>query len=676
MRPRSTRSSATIVVTAALATLFSLRPATAEESPPDPENTMTVTGRLLDADGKPVAGGRVALVAEIWCRSERPVGSHLHPGYPISFRVTGPFRTDVEGRFQAKATIGPARPANGLFAHAAAEGHGHVTVKLDKWARTQNLTIKLDREHAIRGRLIDTQGQPAAGATVRPIMFTAMGTTRETLIPSEPVPPYASPLLPAMTTDDKGRFLFRGLGKSKVWLEVTHERFATQRVEPQPTPLADVKDTPFSLISARIVEGRVSYGKDGKPAAGARVLAYTGFNGVVQSLTDADGRYALNPFPGDSFALAVFPPDGQPYLAWKKGLTFSQSARLEADVALDPGVLVRGRVTETPSGKAVAGALVLYRPHWRNNPYHNGKYNFTTYCSDWIQEAHSAVSDPAGAFEIAVPPGPGDLFVIGPTLNYVHVALTIGDLEFGHPSRVRVYPDGLIPLNLKPAEKTHEVNAILRRGVTLKARVQGADGTPVKNLLVLSRSYTPASFEHYQQPWNLLNVRDGSLELPGCDPEKGGSAVLLDSDHTMGLTMNFTGAEAAGPTRTVRLEPCVSAKIRCVDRQGKPVSKADISPCIVLSPGSFMSASMLSPKDDKDVEGDWGLWFNYHYKRAWEPPTDAQGYTTLSGLVPGANYWVTGWVVGDLNERSGGQKAEFRAMAGQTLNLPDFVTRK
>jgi hypothetical protein len=662
---------------AALATALAERPARAEDDPPDPDNTMIVTGRLQGADGKPIAGGEVALVAEVWCRSERPLGMHLHCGLPITFRVTGPFRSDGQGGFRATAAVGPARPAHRVVVHAAAAGHGHVTVNVIRAARSQDIVIKLDREHVVRGRLIDTQGQPAAGATVRPIMFSIMGTTRETLISTEPVPPYALPLAPAVTTDDKGRFLIKGLGKEKFELEVTHERFATERLAPAPAPLANAKDTPFSLIAARLVEGRVTYSQNGRPATGARVIAHTGFDGVVQCVTDQDGRYSLNPLPGDSFTLRVFPSDGEPYLVAVKGLTFSQSARLDADVILERGVLVRGRVTETPSGKPVSGALVLYRPHWRNNPYNNGKYNFTAYNSDWVQSAqHTATSDSDGAFRLAVPPGPGDLFVLGPTLDYVHVASSIGDLEFGRPSRVRVYPDALVPLDLKPQDETHAVTAVLHRGVTLRARVEGPDGAPIKSLLLLSRSYTPTNFEHYQQVWDYLEARDGELALPGCDPEKGGSALLFDRDHACGLVLKFTGAEAAGPARTVRLEPCGSARVRCVDKQGKPVANLRFTACVVLAPGSLFAASVLSPKDDKELEGDWGFWMNYHFKRAWEPETNAQGYTTFSGLVPGATYWITAWDRGDFDFKTGNQREEFRVKAGETLELPDYVVKR
>ena len=654
---------------AALATVFFLRPAAAENPPADPDGTTTVNGRLLDADGKPVANGQLVMVAESWCRTERPIGIYVHNGLPITFRVTGPFRTDIDGRFRATASAGPAQPAWEVFAHAAAEGHGHVTVKVSKRARAQDLAIKLDREHVIRGRLIDTQGQPVAGAIVRPIMVSTMGTTRETLIPTEPVPPYASPLLPAVTTDDKGRFLITGLGKSKVWLEVTHERFATQRVQPQPGPRAESKEMSFSLVAARVVEGRVTYGPAGKPAARAWVVALTGFDNVVQCLTDQDGRYSLNPFPGDSFSLRVFPPDGQPYLVEKKGLTFSQSARLEADVALRQGVLVRGRVTESPSGKSVAGALVLHRPRRINNPY--AKYGFD-YHLEWYRDAlTSATTGADGTFQIAVPPGPGHLFVVGPTLDYVRVETSVGELEYGRPSRFRNYPDGLVALDLKPGSKTEEVAVTLRRGVTLRARVLAPDGKPVAGFIVMSRSYLPIGFYNWQAAWNQLKAHDGELGLPGCDPAKGGTAWLFDPEHKLGLTLEFTGAEASGPRRTIWLEPCGSATVRAVNSKGELLKKPDLHLFAMFSPGSIMGATFLTEEDDKDLEGDWCFWNNYSHI---PPKLDDQGRTTFTGLLPGLTYAVATFEGYD--PRKGQPKVEFKVKTGETLMLPDFVIGK
>jgi hypothetical protein len=672
MRSGRFRGFAATTLVVALAAALLPRPAGARQEPPDPDHTMTVTGRLLDADGKPVPGGRVVLVAEIWCRSERPLGVYFHNGLPHSFSVSGPFRTDREGRFLATAPVGPARPAWAVFAHGAAEGHGYVKVELDKRSREQEVTLKLDREHIVRGRLIDTQGQPAACATVQPIMEFDMGATRETLGATNPTPPYALPLFPAMTTDDKGRFLIRGLGKDKVWLEVSHERFATQRVQPQPSPRSDLKETPFSLVAARVAEGTVTYGKSGQPAAGARVVAITSGFKVVQGQTDEEGRYSLNPFPGDSVSVRVFPPDGQPYLVANLGLSFSQSARLETDIALERGILVRGHAIESPSNKPVAGALVLYRPRRVNNPYNQIGYD---YIMDWYRHAvTAAVSGADGTFQIAVPPGPGHLFLVGPNLDYVHVETSVGELEYGRPSMIRNYPDALIALDLKPGPKTHEVTATLRRGVTLRARVQTPDGKPCAKFTMMSSSYLPMGFENWQASWNVMEVTGGELALPGCDPEKGGVAWLFDPTHELGLTLNFSGAEASGPTRTIRLQHCGSATVRFVNAKAEPIKKFEPHLYVMFTPGTIMAATVLSGKDDKDLEGDWTFWMNYHYKHERQPSTDDHGRTTLSGLVPGMSYSIATFEGFDF--RKGEPRLDFQVKPGETLNLPDFVVKK
>jgi hypothetical protein len=673
MRFRVTQTLTAMAVLSALAVGISPRPTRAQSDPVEPDRGMTVTGRLLDAGGKPISDGQIVLVGEVWCRTERPIGLYHHIGLPVSWRVTRAFKTDGEGRFRATAAIGPIeQPAWEVFAHAAAKGNGHVIVKLDKWARSQDVTIKLDPEHAIRGRLIDTQGQPVAGAIVRPIMVSTMGTTRETLIPTAPVPPYASPVLPAVTSDDKGRFLITGLGKSKVWLEFTHQRSATQRMQPQPSLRADAQDTPFSLVAARVVEGRVTYGPGGQPAARATVVALTGFDNVVQGLTDDDGHYSLNPFAGDSFSLVVLPPEGQPYQLVKKGLTFSQSARLDADVALERGVLVRGRVTESPSGKPVASALVLHRPRKSNNAYQ--KIGFHYYL-DWYRDAlTSATSSADGSFQIVVTSGPGHLFIVGPTMDYVPVETSVGELEYGRPSMIRNDPDGLVALDVKPGQATHEVAVTLRQSATLRASVRTPDDKPVPKFIVVSPSYLPTGFFNWEAPWNYLEAHNGELALPGCDPAKGGVAWLFDADHKLGLTLEFSGKEASGSTRTIRLVPCGSATVRAVNRQGEPLKNHDLHLYAMFRPGTIMAATFLSDKDDKDLEGDWGFWINYHYRSEWEPKTDDQGRTTFTALVPGLTYAVATFE--GFDARKGQPKLEFKVKPGETLKLPDFVIGK
>ncbi len=691
MRFRPSGKFATLAATAALATALPLGPATARDPSPDPAHTTVVTGRLLDADGKPIAGGQVALVAESRARSERPLGSCYvdFSDLPMTFRVTGPVLSDREGRFRAEAPFGPARPGWRLLALGAAAGHGQTTVELVKGSSAQAIDLKLDREHIIRGRLIDTQGQPAAGATVRPIMVSGRGTTLLTLLPTDPIPPYASPLVPAVTTDDRGRFLIRGLGKDEVWLEVTHKGFATQRLHVRPSPDQHAVDTPFSLVAARVVQGRVTYGQGGKPAAGARVVAFANDGSAVECRTDEDGRYSLNPFPSDSVYHMVFPPDGQPYLVTRRDESFSLARHVESDIALERGVLVRGRAIESPSGKPVAGALVIYRQRTANNPFPHRDFRlFDWSCCHVV--CQSAVSGADGTFQVTVPPGPGHLFVVGPTHDYVHMETSAGELEYGHPGMLRYYPDGLIPLDIKPGTEPREVTATLRRGATLRARVLGPGGKPAETFMALSRSYIPAGYQLWQ--WgpgssNKLECRNGELVLPGCDPERGGTVWLFDADHALGATLNFTGSGASGPPLTVTLQACGSASVRAVNAEGRPFSPV-LS--IVITPGAVGTLiGRVDGKDGRPLEGDWHMWSSYDGVRpnpertgsmnaaplapVRAPDPDPKARITFRHLIPGTTYQWSEFF-GDDSEQ-GWRKMEFQVKSGETLMLPDFDRR-
>ena len=244
--------------------------------------------------------------------------------------------------------------------------------------------------------------------------------------------------------------------------------------------------------------------------------------------------------------MTVFPPDGQPYVPSKQSLSFSQAARLEANVALERGVLVRGRLDESPSGQPVNEALVLYRRRNHERPL----------LWDWCHGVlESAVTAADGSFQLAVPPGPGHLFVIGGTHDYVHVETSVGQLEYGRPSMIRNYPDAIIPLDLKPDGEPQDVKATLRRGVTLRAMVLAPDGKPAAKFTAISRSYIPTGFELFQAGWNAMQCRDGDLILPGCDPQKGGSVYLYDPEHTLGATVNFSGARPRDLRSTCRFSP-------------------------------------------------------------------------------------------------------------------------
>ncbi len=107
-----------------------------------------------------------------------------------------------------------------------------------------------------------------------------------------------------------------------------------------------------------------------------------------------------------------------------------------------------------------------------------------------------------------------------------------------------------------------------------------------------------------------LDCGGGELIVPGCDPEKGGSIWLFDKDNALGATVDFTGAVAAGPPLSVKLEPCGSAALKVVDSEGKRLAWPVVR--IVFTPGLFGTLlGAVSGKDGAPLEGDSDFWRTY-----------------------------------------------------------------
>jgi hypothetical protein len=66
----------------------------------------------------------------------------------------------------------------------------------------------------------------------------------------------------------------------------------------------------------------------------------------------------------------------------------------------------------------------------------------------------------------------------------------------------------------------------LRRGVTVKGRVLGPDGKPVAKSRMACLWHLPGEYHHTSQ--QLMEIREGTFELPGCDPEKAWPAFFMD----------------------------------------------------------------------------------------------------------------------------------------------------
>ena len=122
-------------------------------------NRIIITGRVLTADGRPVSGARVAVVA-------RPQPQNRDPRERDRNEVLGSARADAEGRFRVDLPrITPDPDYVALV--VGASGWALAGKDLDSGLPSEDQTITLESERIYRGRFIDLQGQPIRGVRVR-----------------------------------------------------------------------------------------------------------------------------------------------------------------------------------------------------------------------------------------------------------------------------------------------------------------------------------------------------------------------------------------------------------------------------------------------------------------------------------------------------------------------------
>jgi hypothetical protein len=215
-------------------------------------------------------------------------------------------------------------------------------------------------------------------------------------------------------------------------------------------------------------------------------------------------------------------------------------------------------------------------------------------------------------------------------------------------------------VDVKMDEKVIEVDVPLRRGLTIKGRLVGPDNKPVASALMFVSGHHPR-FESTMHP---VLVRDGKFEVPGCDPEKTYQllfleyprlppmlmmteglqsfgqlwlAELVNGKDRRGASVKVLAKKAAGEPLVVRAGPCGSVKARFVDGAGKP--KKDFIPWLqlVVTPGPPVWKAI----EDKTLAAEVvTLAGPYGDQPLGQPKTDAQGYVTYSGLIPGATYRI------------------------------------
>jgi RNA polymerase sigma factor (sigma-70 family) len=632
--------------------------------------TMTVSGRVVDPDGKPLAGAVVAVTARqgLFLCSWEGWAAYRN-------EVLGQGVSDGDGRFRLEVPrTDPNMTVRNLRAVATAEACGLGWKALDPNAEQAEVELRLSAAQPVRGRLVGIQGEPVAGVTVHVVRVTRKPGTGEREDDAALRPPEALKL--TATTDDKGEFVLRGFGPDvKLEMEIRDPRY--ERKDEwfvNPGDKKEAENLHLVLAPGRCVEGRVVYEDTGKPVPHARLLFA---NPIVESRTDDQGRFKVclylprNDTIGDPNDIGVhaFPHPGEPYLNTFVGINFPKGVvRREVEVKLPRGVLVRGKVTEAGSGKPVSGAYIG----------HNG-----------VREVH-AVSGPDGSYQLGVPANSGHLLVTHPSNEFIPQVIGSAGGGFGKPiTDIKpigepAYYHAVVPVDVKAGDKEKEANVTLRRGVTVKGRLVLPDDKPVPHAVLFVSAHRPPA----EKTMHPIDLRDGTFEVRGLDPEKTYRLLFLDHPHRVNPLMTVESLESFGQLwlnpllgpenkhgavveivakkveaeMTVKLAPCGKAKVRFVDGAGKPL--ADYSPWLqlVVTQGPPIHKALEEKVLAAEVITLIGRYGGGHNG---DLTTDAQGNVTFEGLIPGATYRLKKTKVEPNNEVI----KEFTVEAGKTTEL-------
>jgi hypothetical protein len=167
---------------------------------------MFVVGRVLGPDGKPVMRANVELLG----RARVVVTRGAWSGSEV---LLGRGETDADGRFRIDALR--TSSVRYFFVHALVKAPMLGWAEINPDAQQPTAEVRLQPERIIRGKLVDVNGQPAAGVELRPSHFGRVANVGQgvDLVLEGTRPEGLNAWPEPFKTDDQGLFVFKGLGR-------------------------------------------------------------------------------------------------------------------------------------------------------------------------------------------------------------------------------------------------------------------------------------------------------------------------------------------------------------------------------------------------------------------------------------------------------------------------------
>jgi RNA polymerase sigma factor (sigma-70 family) len=653
----------------------------------DKSKDVAVSGRVVDPKGKPVRGAKLLLLYPSRKENLRKVWAISNPDGRFHFAVP---RKLVE--------TSPSKSAwENTDVMAAAEGYGFAVTRLGK-PGASDLTLRLVKDDKpIRGRILDLQGKPVAGARVR-IGSTLYMPKKDDLsawiaAPKDPNKDLNSVvyahltglfssafevLFPPVTTGADGRFCIKGIGRERVaGLRIEGPTIATQAIHAMTRPCEAIHlpahrgqpkrrtisyfGADFDLIAAptRPVAGTVRDKDSGKPLPGVKIetelVVDYGIIDYLRTVTDKEGRYRLVGLPkGEGIKIVAttsdfpWPPENdltkQPaYLSAIKNVGNPLGiGPVTVDFALKRGTWIKGHITDKSTGKAVQAHIEYFC--FRENP--NAKevpFDLRIYLTRWTSED--------GSFLIPALPGCGLIAVRASQDHYIMGVGAERIKERNPESQRDIFSTvpyscyagnfhALVEINPKPGEEAIACNVTLERGRSLKGTVSGSDGNPLAGASVSGLKdmgyWMDAGAEFTVE--SLQSNKPRVLQFVHKGKKLAGVLVLRGDEE--------------GPI-SVRLQPWGALTGRLVSPRGEALTGMAVH-CRVLVKrnGETLDTAALVARSDKE------------------------GRFRIEGLAPGLEYHDFHILKGSyLLDIVGGEPRNLMLKAGATKQLGDWTVK-
>ena len=526
---------------------------------------VVLSGRVVDASGRPVPGSSVSVHAmrtDLFQRGMIFAMVDMAAGEDTPLADT---LTDENGMFTFGTLDSGRYRLAARSSGYATDYEENILVRTDRDATV--LTLVLGRGADVKGVVKDDEGKPVPGALVRAVRDEGRRFSPGGFVQREDA-----------VTDEAGRYVIDTLVPGTGYrFGVIADGYPTQwQVQAVDVEAGMTKD--FVLPRGARIEGVVREKGTGKPVADAEIVVMAGqmggmgggrrgggassnaTMGTQTTRTDADGKYALDPVQaGPVMTLSV---KAAGYTAASSSM-FTGNAlpdlvageTLEHDVELERGGRVIGRVTEAEGGEPIVGAAV------------EATGNFAMM---WTG-APAAVTDTDGRYEIVgLMPGTYGVSVRASGFADVQTEPTVTISDQGGEGQIDV--------------------ALSGAGRLVGLVVDGAD-EPVAGAKVFARGQVPEGEEPARRgpggramqrlreeldPHLTVTDEEGRFVLDGLAPRPAWKAAVLAEGFVETESERVRLAE--GDTREVRivLQPGGVLEGRVVGEDGRWVAGARI----------------------------------------------------------------------------------------------------